>query len=54
MKCYPKLGRIEDYEVIQKHREREKRYRDNNAIVEPPASSPSITTAKGAKSYFVC
>jgi hypothetical protein len=39
MKCYPKLGRIEDYEVIQKHREREKRYRDNNAIVEPPTTT---------------
>ena len=33
---YSPIGRIEDSEVIQKHREREKRYRDNNAIVEPP------------------
>jgi hypothetical protein len=33
---YPETGRIEDAEVIQKHREREKRYRDNNAIVAPP------------------
>jgi hypothetical protein len=33
---YPETGRIEDSEVIQKHREREKRYRDNNAIVAPP------------------
>jgi hypothetical protein len=33
---YHEAGRIEDSEVIQKHREREKRYRDNNAIVEPP------------------
>jgi hypothetical protein len=33
---YPQTGRIEDSEVIQKHREREKRYRDNNAIVKPP------------------
>jgi hypothetical protein len=33
---YLKYGRIEDSEIIQKHRELEKRYRDNNAIVEPP------------------
>jgi hypothetical protein len=33
---YPKTGRIEDLEVIQKHRELEERYRKNNAIVEPP------------------
>jgi hypothetical protein len=32
----PETGRIEDSEVIQKHREREERYRKNNAIVEPP------------------
>jgi hypothetical protein len=38
---YPKYGRIEDSEVIQKHRELEKRYKDNNAIVEPP---PILTT----------
>jgi hypothetical protein len=36
---YPQTGRIEDSEVIQKHREREKRYRDNNAIVEPPTTT---------------
>jgi hypothetical protein len=33
---YPKTGRIEDLEVIQKHRELEERYRKNNAIAEPP------------------
>jgi hypothetical protein len=33
---YPEYGRIEDSEVIQEHREREKRYKDNNAIVVPP------------------
>jgi hypothetical protein len=33
---YNSTGRIEDSEVIQKHKELEKRYRDNNAIVEPP------------------
>jgi hypothetical protein len=33
---YHETGRIEDSEVIQNHREREKRYRDNNGIVEPP------------------
>jgi hypothetical protein len=33
---YPEIGRIEDQEVIQKHREREQRYKDNNAIVAPP------------------
>jgi hypothetical protein len=36
---YFKYGRIEDSEVIQKHREYEKRYRDNNAIVEPPPNT---------------
>jgi hypothetical protein len=36
---YFKYGRIEDSEVIQKHRELEKRYRDNNAIVEPPTTT---------------
>jgi hypothetical protein len=36
---YFKYGRIEDSEVIQKHREYEKRYRDNNAIVEPPTTT---------------
>jgi hypothetical protein len=38
---YLKYGRIEDSEIIQKHREREKRYRDNNAIVEPPTTITS-------------
>jgi hypothetical protein len=33
---YPETGKIEDFEVIQKHRELEERYRDNNAIIEPP------------------
>ena len=33
---YPRTGRIEDSEVIQMHREHEKRYRDNKGIVEPP------------------
>jgi hypothetical protein len=33
---YPETGRIEDLEVIQKHREREEHYRKNNAIVRPP------------------
>jgi hypothetical protein len=33
---YPATGRIEDSEVIQKHRELEEKYRKNNAIVEPP------------------
>jgi LPS sulfotransferase NodH len=36
---YNPTGRIEDSEVIQKHRELEKKYRDNNAIVEPPSSN---------------
>jgi hypothetical protein len=33
---YPEYGRIEDAEVIQEHRELEQRYKDKNAIVEPP------------------
>lgn len=33
---YPEYGRIEDSEVIQNQREREKRYRDNHAIVDIP------------------
>jgi hypothetical protein len=42
---YRETGRIEDSEVIQKHREREKRYRDNNATVEPPHHIPTIKKA---------
>lgn len=33
---YPKYGRIEDEEVIREHKEFEQRYRDSNAIIEPP------------------
>jgi hypothetical protein len=33
---YLRYGRIEDEEVIQRHKEWEQRYRDKNAIVEPP------------------
>jgi hypothetical protein len=36
---YNKTGRIEDSEVIQKHREREENYRKNNVIVAPPHPS---------------
>jgi hypothetical protein len=35
---YPETGRIEDSEVIQKHREHEQGFRKNNAIVKPPHS----------------
>jgi hypothetical protein len=42
---YPKYGRIEDSEVIQKHRELDKRYRNNNAIVEPPITTTSTTSS---------
>jgi hypothetical protein len=38
---YPKTGRIEDSEVIQKHRELEESYRKNNAIVESPNTTTS-------------
>jgi hypothetical protein len=40
---YSQTGRIEDSEVIQKHRELEKRYRDNNAIVEPCNTNTTST-----------
>jgi hypothetical protein len=49
-KCIPEcryynpIGRIEDSEVIQKHRELEKRYRDNNAIVEPPTTTTTTSS----------
>jgi hypothetical protein len=33
---YSETGKIEDSEVIQKHRELEERFRKNNAIIEPP------------------
>jgi hypothetical protein len=42
---YSPTGRIEDSEVIQRHRELEKRYRDNNAIVEPPTTTNTTTSS---------
>jgi hypothetical protein len=42
---YNSTGRIEDSEVIQRHRELEKRYRDNNAIVEPPTTTNTTTSS---------
>ncbi len=33
---YPKYGRIEDEEVIEKHKELVKRHIQENSIVEPP------------------
>jgi hypothetical protein len=38
-KFYPQTGRIEDSEVIQKHRELEEHYKKNNAIVEPTTTT---------------
>ena len=36
---YPQFGRIEDEEVIQRHNEYVERFRQKNAIVEPPSES---------------
>jgi hypothetical protein len=43
---YPKYGRIEDDEVIEKHKELVERHKQENSIVEPPSESELLRIAE--------
>ena len=49
---YPEYGRIEDEEVIQKHNETEERYRQNNAIIDPPSESEMLRLMNEVKKHI--
>src|SRR5215831_15270726 len=43
---YPATGRIEDEEVIEKHKELVERHKQENSIVEPPSESELLNLAE--------
>ena len=49
---YPEYGRIEDEEVIQKHNETEERYRQSNAIIDPPSESEMLRLMNEVKKHI--
>jgi hypothetical protein len=49
---YPEYGRIEDEEVVQRHKEIEQRYRQANAIVEPPSESEMSRLLREVTAYL--
>ena len=49
---YPEHGRIEDEEVIQRYKEIVERYRQKNAIVEPPSESEMMRLMNEVKHLF--
>ena len=49
---YPEHGRIEDEEVIQRYKEIVERYRQKNAIVEPPSPSEMVRLLTEVTAYL--
>ena len=49
---YPEYGRIEDEEVIQRYKEIVERYKQKNAIVEPPSDNEMMRLMNEVKHLF--